>query len=279
MRFTFSDVHTVGTYLSPIEQFMGCHFGIMVVFGDEWISYYLRVVKIPSHLECITIKYRLGILNENYNMCQCKGWLEYEFRNRSTYCYGYDKWIETSKLNKYKKCNNYILAVDIAETPFKVHIDDLITRIYERLHQEDTIEMNRDMTETVRTLNLQNLELETKVDTLTNEINKLKLDYKDRVDVEPRCSHTVQNIDTIINIDIKKLETLELRKFSNTLLDLHKKVNDEIKERDMCCVCMAVPKNTVFTPCGHSQCCYDCSKQITTCPLCRRNISDSIKLY
>ena len=43
-----------------------------------------------------------------------------------------------------------------------------------------------------------------------------------------------------------------------------------------CVVCMCGPKTTVFVPCGHFYTCHDCSRQLTTCPICRAVITNCI---
>ncbi|EAL48873.2 zinc finger domain containing protein [Entamoeba histolytica HM-1:IMSS-B] len=53
-------------------------------------------------------------------------------------------------------------------------------------------------------------------------------------------------------------------------------------EEDMnkiCKVCLDNEKNTVFIPCGHICCCYECSKKLSKCPICRAQITTIVKTY
>lgn len=46
-----------------------------------------------------------------------------------------------------------------------------------------------------------------------------------------------------------------------------------------CVVCMETGSQVIFLPCGHVCCCQVCSDALQTCPLCRSNISQHIRLY
>jgi len=46
-----------------------------------------------------------------------------------------------------------------------------------------------------------------------------------------------------------------------------------------CKVCMCNEKNTVFIPCGHICCCYDCSQKLEKCPICRAKITTVVKTF
>ncbi|XP_037608598.1 E3 ubiquitin-protein ligase LRSAM1 isoform X1 [Sebastes umbrosus] len=46
-----------------------------------------------------------------------------------------------------------------------------------------------------------------------------------------------------------------------------------------CVVCMETVSQVIFLPCGHVCCCQVCSDALQTCPLCRSNISQHIRLY
>ncbi|KAJ8261068.1 hypothetical protein COCON_G00167910 [Conger conger] len=46
-----------------------------------------------------------------------------------------------------------------------------------------------------------------------------------------------------------------------------------------CVVCMEMEPHTIFLPCGHVCCCQVCSEVLQTCPLCRSDIEQRIRLY
>ena len=43
-----------------------------------------------------------------------------------------------------------------------------------------------------------------------------------------------------------------------------------------CSVCLCSEKDTVFIPCGHFHTCSECSKMVSTCPICRISITNRI---
>lgn len=46
-----------------------------------------------------------------------------------------------------------------------------------------------------------------------------------------------------------------------------------------CVVCMEIEAQAIFLPCGHVCCCTNCGDALQTCPLCRRDISQRIRIY
>ncbi|WAR13370.1 MYLIB-like protein [Mya arenaria] len=51
-----------------------------------------------------------------------------------------------------------------------------------------------------------------------------------------------------------------------------------ISETYTCCVCRDNELSAVLVPCGHPTC-YDCAKQLTDCPMCRRKIDSVQRLF
>eukprot|EP00079_Xenopus_tropicalis_P029664 XP_012825246.1 PREDICTED: E3 ubiquitin-protein ligase LRSAM1 isoform X2 [Xenopus tropicalis] len=46
-----------------------------------------------------------------------------------------------------------------------------------------------------------------------------------------------------------------------------------------CVVCMEQEAHVIFLPCGHVCCCTNCGDALRTCPLCRRDIGQRIRIY
>ena len=81
-------------------------------------------------------------------------------------------------------------------------------------------------------------------------------------------------------------ETEELQKQVNTLekdLSTLKETNKDIKEL-RCCICHDNQSNILLQPCNHLSICEECLKRIRkdrkyTCPICRKNIKNTIKVF
>ncbi|KAM9271577.1 E3 ubiquitin-protein ligase LRSAM1 isoform 2-T2 [Morus bassanus] len=51
------------------------------------------------------------------------------------------------------------------------------------------------------------------------------------------------------------------------------------EKKSECIVCMEQETQMVFLPCGHVCCCQTCSEQLHTCPLCRKDITQRIRIF
>ena len=55
--------------------------------------------------------------------------------------------------------------------------------------------------------------------------------------------------------------------------------DEEVQDSDACSVCMERRKSHVLVPCGHFQFCEDCVRGCTTCPLCRSDVMQVVRVY
>ena len=46
-----------------------------------------------------------------------------------------------------------------------------------------------------------------------------------------------------------------------------------------CVICMDAPLEVVLIPCGHMCICESCSRQIVVCPMCRKTVEDTVKVF
>ena len=54
---------------------------------------------------------------------------------------------------------------------------------------------------------------------------------------------------------------------------------DETVNSLLCKVCYDDTIGELFLPCRHLMCCIECSKKLSNCPLCRKVIVGTIKVY
>ena len=76
-----------------------------------------------------------------------------------------------------------------------------------------------------------------------------------------------------------KIESI-IEKQNNTLKsqeEKKKKIN-EIRELNVCIICMEFQRNIMFTPCFHLSCCEKCATEVVkdVCPECKKKIDDKI---
>lgn len=51
------------------------------------------------------------------------------------------------------------------------------------------------------------------------------------------------------------------------------------EEMDLCQICYSEEKDALFYDCGHVCACVACARQIDTCPICRKNVINVVKIY
>ena len=61
--------------------------------------------------------------------------------------------------------------------------------------------------------------------------------------------------------------------------ELVKKENKELKEIKLCKICMDRDSCVRLAPCGHCMSCWNCSKSLKNCPICRKPIKAMEKTF
>ncbi|XP_021269371.1 E3 ubiquitin-protein ligase LRSAM1 isoform X5 [Numida meleagris] len=51
------------------------------------------------------------------------------------------------------------------------------------------------------------------------------------------------------------------------------------EKKSECVVCMEQEAQMIFLPCGHVCCCQTCCKRLQTCPLCRKDITQHVRIF
>ncbi|ELR20545.1 zinc finger, C3HC4 type (RING finger) domain containing protein [Acanthamoeba castellanii str. Neff] len=89
---------------------------------------------------------------------------------------------------------------------------------------------------------------------------------------------------------VEELASLEEILLTSYRLVIAQKVRLELKEEEKkkqqnklgtqeCVLCLDKARNAVLVPCGHACCCLGCAKKLTSCPLCRKEITDKLAIY
>ena len=55
--------------------------------------------------------------------------------------------------------------------------------------------------------------------------------------------------------------------------------NTQMKRQMRCKVCLNADVEVVFLPCAHLVVCKNCAPNLCSCPVCRRRINETIKVF
>lgn len=82
------------------------------------------------------------------------------------------------------------------------------------------------------------------------------------------CLHGVSGLDLLIELGEKERE---VRRMGELLED-----QDRMR---LCCVCLSRNSCVLFSPCSHVCVCADCNDRVFDCPMCRRTIACTRRVY
>jgi len=74
------------------------------------------------------------------------------------------------------------------------------------------------------------------------------------------------------------IDTLLEEQEKQNAKDASQNRNDDDDEEE-CSICLSEKPEIVFDPCGHICSCYDCSKIVDACHICRKEITNRIRVY
>jgi len=83
---------------------------------------------------------------------------------------------------------------------------------------------------------------------------------------------------------VRKLSKDQLEDLLENAESLTARVRRELSKRTKqpqaeCTICMDAKPDQTFIPCGHCVCCEECSSKLTSCPLCRKKITQKVKSF
>ena len=95
--------------------------------------------------------------------------------------------------------------------------------------------------------------------------------------------------EVVPNSDVNIIEFLNIGNrtwynfcFSVIETDDDRHIEEEVEvDTSQCIICLTRKKNTVFLPCRHLTCCYECARHqtITECVICRTHIQDKMQIF
>jgi len=78
-----------------------------------------------------------------------------------------------------------------------------------------------------------------------------------------------------IKIDKSNDLSIELKQYKN----LNDSLKNELDEVKNCKICFSNKMDVLCRPCGHLCVCQSCSKRLSKCPICRKDVKQYIKVY
>jgi len=133
------------------------------------------------------------------------------------------------------------------------------------------------------------------IDELTNENMLLKERLSKELTTLFGLEQEVQDLRDLVvkyrpmnGIGLEKLSVEELKQLKKRNKEISKQINEQIlsntvlektKEMQECVICQDAHMSVVLQPCNHFCVCEACSTPLQICPLCRNNITKTIKIY
>lgn len=289
MKFEFPINYQVWPHnrYCKVNFYLGIKFYLDITIDGEDVGLYLHVNDFPPGKDKIHLKYSLGILNQNGNVCRKKT-AEKEFlKSDLPQTWGYRKWLKMNQIHPYVVNNVLTFCVTIDESSFGFeHSNYLLTQIHQSLCSDRTKVFNEALAQENRTLYETNNALETEIQELrvklesTNEMKDVQNVQDVDVKNTPSKKQKIQEktpIEVINGIAFDDYNLQELLKLSSSLVDTNARLQQYLQESATCCICMENQIDSIFT-CGH-RICSDCARKVQECPVCKKPIDKVIKIF
>jgi hypothetical protein len=230
-----------------------------------------------------------SILNENQNKCRSITFNR-KYVNIDNQLWGLPlhKFNTFSSLEHYIYDGNLVINIDIIKLDRTPNDKVLLYRIYRAVNANEQSLFDKKL-KTQENCNKQimdiNQTLHVKIDSLNDEIEKLKLTLNTTNDSNNSTNSSTNSSNSNNTIDIEQhthepYNKIDLTKFDDEQLnELQQSILTEIKKRETCVVCLNSKINIAFIPCGHRKVCNICSEKLNDCPICRCKITQKIKTF
>lgn len=193
-----------------------------------------------------------------------------------------------------KNCKKQLLVENILENnEYELDMEKKLfrERKVNELFSKDYYEKEKELSKTTEELSNTKEELSNTKEELSNtkqELSKTKEDYEEKIrklkeEYEEKMKQQEKDTTNIIKIKKEKKEEMEAKKDDeikniteerNTL----KKKFDELEQTLECNICMDRKVNITLLPCMHCYC-EECSKKVTSCPFCKKKITQRRKIF
>lgn len=176
---------------------------------------------------------------------------------------------------------------DIPFQSGRSHLDDVYTMVYRIFLMLD--ETQRELSQARNALTQEIAQRDSYVDrSVVRQQQQIQVpvDQSNRIDVLSSSSSAQQvahcssscvaaSVSDYDGSGVRKDENLEIAS-SSTIIDSSRQ---NILTKNKCCICMEAEIETAFIECGHMVACLECSKLVTRCPICRKKVRKSLRVY
>jgi len=274
-----------GTISEEVIVVNGIDVRIRLSLKCELDEIHLTVYLRPNTCEVfdqIDVEATCGFLNTNGNMCQ-KGNIKHQFNVSDTMLHGVTFYhINKRDMGKIKQYYSVIrgdisyvdIRVLISKCSTHAHHDRLLKAIYlqgnartvERLQNE--LSVLRDAFIATEERNSILVTQLADLASIQRPVAELASTTQPQAQTQPQ-PHSPSIDDMIGKLDLEGLSILA------------DKISEKIQDIRRCKICLGAMSVVTIMPCRHTCMCSTCSEQYknNTCPICRTNIVDRIKVY
>lgn len=92
-------------------------------------------------------------------------------------------------------------------------------------------------------------------------------------------SKYVMNLMDVDKINLSDYNSFDLRAFQSKFSKLQSRISQKLLDLQTCNICYVEEIDSVYIPCGHKCSCSLCSSKLKSCPICRKQIKNVVKIY
>jgi hypothetical protein len=270
----------------PENEYLGLSLQLKLYRNNDLLGMYL-CLKLPYGYENIDISIKVGIINENDNLCRSqkleKVWTTNDFGKY----HGFRDIIPISQLGRYLIDDNIVFSYQIMELKYQHSIELMIQRMYRLMVNSDTRFLTESLERQVLTLSQNNNDLRDRHLANVDEIHRLqkqlqKQNRDSHANANASASASVSDLDaakTVFMDTINRAEMGKIKEISEMIQSINQKLTLRTDQLLNCVICKDVRKDCLFLPCKHICTCTKCAEQVEECSICRATIEDRIPTY
>jgi len=180
--------------------------------------------------------------------------------------------LDLNTLVKMHDCN--IKASELIAAAKARKIEELAEKMEKlRLELEDKTEQFHEKEESLKCMITKVTQLEK-----AHSVEKEELKHLVGEGLEEMNSMALEKLEEMHLKGLRDVGAAKTRALSQEISRLQRE-KDELMDRAVCVVCADSQINTILSPCGHRCMCKGCAGVLSSCPLCRKAITDKLQYF